>query len=171
MPRPRSSRSAGRSSVPIPVTAPSTRELRASYLRSLRTLDSKIATCFAQVPRGRRKLVTSHDAFGYFAAHYGITIVGAVIPSQTTQAQPSAREVAQLIALIRREHVKAIFPESSINPQLADQIARETRATAKYTLYGDTLGPAGSPGATYVGMERANADSMVRGFTGGRDHC
>jgi ABC-type Zn uptake system ZnuABC Zn-binding protein ZnuA len=142
-----------------------------TYLRSLRALDAKIATCFAQVPRAQRKLVTSHDAFGYFAAHYGISIVGAVIPSQTTQAQPSAREVAQLIALIRREHVKAIFPESSINPQLADQIARETGATAKYTLYGDTLGPSGSPGATYIGMERANADAMVRGFTGGRDHC
>ena len=97
--------------------------------------------------------------------------MGAVIPSQTTQAQPSAREVAQLIALIRREHVKAIFPESSINPQLADQIARETGATARYTLYGDTLGPSGSPGATYTGMERANADAMVRGFTGGLEHC
>jgi ABC-type Zn uptake system ZnuABC Zn-binding protein ZnuA/ABC-type Mn2+/Zn2+ transport system permease subunit len=141
------------------------------YLRALRALDSKIAACFVQVPRAQRKLVTSHDAFGYFAAHYGITIVGAVIPSQTTQAQPSAREVARLIALIRREHVKAIFPESSINPQLADQIARETGATSRYTLYGDTLGPNGSPGATYIGMEHANADAMVRGFTGGREHC
>jgi zinc/manganese transport system substrate-binding protein len=94
-----------------------------------------------------------------------------VIPSQTTQAQASAREVARLIALIRREHVKAIFPESSINPQLADQIARATGATARYTLYGDTLGPSGSPGATYIGMEHANADAMVRGFTGGREHC
>jgi ABC-type Zn uptake system ZnuABC Zn-binding protein ZnuA len=140
-------------------------------LRALRALDSKIAACLVQVPRAQRKLVTSHDAFGYFAAHYRITIVGAVIPSQTTQAQPSAREVAQLIALIRREHVKAIFPESSINPQLADQIARETGATSRYTLYGDTLGPNGSPGATYIGMERANADAMVRGFTGGREHC
>jgi len=56
--------------------------------------------------------VTDHDAFGYFADRYGIQVVGAVIPSQTTQAQPSAGEIAHLIALIRREHVKAVFPES-----------------------------------------------------------
>jgi ABC-type Zn uptake system ZnuABC Zn-binding protein ZnuA/ABC-type Mn2+/Zn2+ transport system permease subunit len=143
----------------------------AHYLAQLRGLDYRIAQCFAKVPRAERRLVTSHDAFGYFAARYGITIVGAVIPSQTTQAQPSAGEVARLIALIRREHVKAIFPESSINPQLADQIARETGATSRYTLYGDTLGPRGSPGATYLGMERANADAMVRGFTGGPEGC
>ncbi len=143
----------------------------ARYVAQLRALDHQIAACFAKVPRAERKLVTSHDAFGYFAARYGIQVIGAVIPSQTTQAQPSAGDVARLIALIRREHVKAIFPESSINPQLADQIARETGATSRYTLYGDTLGPKGSPGATYIGMERANADAMVRGFTGGREGC
>ena len=143
----------------------------ARYVRALQILDSEIAVCFEQVPRAQRKLVTSHDAFGYFAALYRITVIGAVIPSQTTQAQSSAREVARLIALIRREHVKAIFPESSINPQLADQIARETGATARYTLYGDTLGPSGSPAESYTGMEHANADAIVRGFTGGRAQC
>jgi ABC-type Zn uptake system ZnuABC Zn-binding protein ZnuA/ABC-type Mn2+/Zn2+ transport system permease subunit len=143
----------------------------ARYLRTLRMLDQEIAVCFEQVPRAQRKLVTSHDAFGYFAARYGITIVGAVIPSQTTQAQPSAGDVARLIAQIRREHVKAVFPESSINPRLAEQIARETGASAKYRLYGDTLGPKGSTGATYVSMEHANADQIVRGLTGGRAGC
>ena len=63
--------------------------------------------------------------------------------------------------------MKAVFPESSLNPKLAQAIARETGASADYTLYGDTLGPPGSPGATYLTMERANADAMVRGFTGG----
>jgi len=79
--------------------------------------------------------------------------------------------VAHLIALIRREHVQAVFPESSVNPRLADQIARETGASAKYRLYGDTLGPKGSSGATYLSMERANADAIVRGLTGGRLGC
>ena len=65
------------------------------------------------VPRAQRKLVTDHDAFGYFARRYGIHIVGAVIPSLTTQAQPSAGETAKLIRLVRREHVRAVFPESS----------------------------------------------------------
>jgi zinc/manganese transport system substrate-binding protein len=143
----------------------------AAYLTKLRALDRGIAACFAPVPRSERKLVTDHDAFGYFAHRYGIQVVGAVIPSQTTQAQPSAGEIARLIALIRREHVKAVFPESSLSPRLARTIASETGAVSSYTLYGDTLGPHGSPGATYLGMERANADAMVRGFTGGARGC
>jgi len=143
----------------------------AAYLRKLRRLDASIRACFAKVPPARRKLVTDHDAFGYFARRYGVRVIGAVIPSQTTQAQPSAGEVAKLSALIEREGVKAIFPESSINKKLADALAGQTGATARYTLYGDTLGPAGSRGATYLGMERANADAMVRGFTGGTQGC
>jgi len=143
----------------------------AAYLTKLRALDRGIAACFAPVPRSERKLVTDHDAFGYFAHRYGIQVVGAVIPSQTTQAQPSAGEIAHLVALIRREHVKAVFPESSLSPRLARTIASETGAVSSYTLYGDTLGPRGSRGATYLGMELANADAMVRGFTGGARGC
>jgi ABC-type Zn uptake system ZnuABC Zn-binding protein ZnuA len=141
------------------------------YLARLRRLDAGIARCFARIPSAQRTLVTDHDAFGYFARRYGIRIVGAIIPSQTTQAQPSAGDVARLVDLIRREHVRAVFPESSINPKLAQAIAAETGASARYTLYGDTLGPAGSPGATYLGMEAANADAMVRGMSGGRLGC
>jgi ABC-type Zn uptake system ZnuABC Zn-binding protein ZnuA len=142
-----------------------------SYLDKLGALDAGIATCMDKVPAAQRKLVTDHDAFNYFAKRYGIAVVGAVIPSQTTQAQPSAGDLAALTATIRREHVKAIFPESSINPKLADAIARETGASSNYTLYGDTLGPADSAGATYLTMEAANADAMVRGFTGDAQRC
>ncbi len=142
-----------------------------AYLARLRALDRGIAACLGGVPAGERKLVTDHDAFGYFAHRYGITVVGAVIPSQTTQAQPSVRDVADLTRLIRREHVRAVFPESSINPKLADAIARQTGATSDHELYGDTLGPKGSSGATYLTMERANADAMVRGFTGAATAC
>ncbi|MEA2357536.1 MAG: hypothetical protein QOI62_796 [Solirubrobacteraceae bacterium] len=141
------------------------------YRSRLRALDRGIADCMSGVPAGERKLVTDHDAFGYFAHRYGIAVVGAVIPSQTTQAQPSAGDVARLSRVIRRERVRAVFPESSINPKLAQAIARQTGATSDHTLYGDTLGPKGSSGATYVGMERANADAMVRGFTGGARGC
>jgi zinc/manganese transport system substrate-binding protein len=143
----------------------------AAYLRRLRALDTRLAACFARLPRAQRKLVTDHDAFGYFAHRYGLDVVGAVIPSQTTQAQPSAGATARLIQLIRREHVRAVFPESSINRRLADTIARETGATSSYTLYGDTLGSSGSAGATYLGMEQANADAIVRGLSGGRLRC
>ncbi len=143
----------------------------AAYLAKLRALDAGIAACMEMVPQQRRKLVTDHDAFGYFADRYGIEVVGAVIPSQTTQAQTSAKELSELAATIEREHVMAVFPESSLSPKVADAIARQTGASADYTLYGDTLGPAGSPGATYLGMEKANADAMVRGFTEGRRGC
>ncbi len=142
-----------------------------AYLAKLLFLDGEIATCMESVPAARRKLVTDHDAFGYFAQRYGIDVVGAVIPSQTTQAQPSAKDLSALASLIEREGVEAIFPESSLSPKVAEAIAEQTGAAADYTLYGDTLGPAGSDGATYLQMEAANASSMVRGFTGGRRGC
>jgi zinc/manganese transport system substrate-binding protein len=142
-----------------------------AYLAKVKTLDTGIATCMNRVPAAERKLVTSHDAFNYFTKRYGITVVGAVIPSQSTQAQPSAGAIAKLAALVRREHVKAVFPESSINPALAETLARETGAKADYVLYGDTLGEEGSAGDTYLKMEAANADAMVKGFTGDQQGC
>ena len=142
-----------------------------AYLSKLMTLDHGIAKCMDTVPQGERKLVTDHDAFGYFAHPYGIEVIGAVIPSQTTQAQPSARDLSDLVTLIEREQVKAVFPESSLSPKLAETIGQETGAASGYTLYGDTLGPEGSSGATYLRMEEANADAMVRGFSGGRRGC
>jgi ABC-type Zn uptake system ZnuABC Zn-binding protein ZnuA/ABC-type Mn2+/Zn2+ transport system permease subunit len=143
----------------------------AAYLARLRSLDRGIAGCMGGVAPAERKLVTDHDAFNYFARRYGITVVGAVIPSQSTQAQPSAGDVARLSRVIKRQGVKAVFPESSINAKLAQAIARQTGATSDHTLYGDTLGPKGSSGATYLTMERANADAMVRGFTAGARGC
>jgi zinc/manganese transport system substrate-binding protein len=142
-----------------------------AYLAELRAMDRGIAKCIDAVPPSRRKLVTDHDAFNYFAQRYGIEVIGAVIPSQTTQAQPSAKDLSELAKTIESEEVKAIFPESSLSSKVADAIARQTGASADHTLYGDTLGPAGSGGETYLGMEAANADAMVRGFTGGRRGC
>jgi ABC-type Zn uptake system ZnuABC Zn-binding protein ZnuA/ABC-type Mn2+/Zn2+ transport system permease subunit len=141
------------------------------YLAKLRGLDAGIVRCLDSVPAKRRKLVTDHDAFGYFARRYGIEVVGAVIPSQATQAQPSAKDLSSLAELIEREQVAAVFPESSLSADVAEAIADQTGATASYTLYGDTLGPAESDGATYLTMEAANANAMVRGFTGGRLGC
>ncbi len=141
------------------------------YLRRLGRLEAGIANCFDQIPVAQRKLVTDHDAFGYFAGRFGIDVVGAVIPSQTTQAQPSAKDVSELIDLIERERVQAVFPESSLSAKVADAIARQTGASADYELYGDTLGPEDSDGATYLQMEAANAEAMVRGFSDGRLGC
>ena len=142
-----------------------------AYIAALQRLRQRTQSCFAAVPRAERKLVTDHDAFAYFARRYGITIVGAVIPSQTTQSQPSAGETAKLVELVRREHVKAVFPEQSVNARLVETVARETGVSSDHRLYGDALGPEGSTGATYLRMEAANANEMVRGFTGGPRGC
>lgn len=143
----------------------------AAYEKELKALDAGIAACIDSVPVAQRKLVTDHDAFDYFANRYGIEVVGAVIPSQTTQAQPSAKELSELADTIEAEGVKAIFPESSLSSKVADAIAAQTGVSAEYTLYGDTLGPEGSDGATYVQMMEANADAVVRGLTGGERGC
>jgi ABC-type Zn uptake system ZnuABC Zn-binding protein ZnuA len=154
-----------------PSRAAAFRRAAAAYVTRVRALDRGIAACMRRVPAMERKLVTDHDAFGYFAARYGIRVVGAVIPSQSTQGAASARDLSRLAATIRREHVAAVFPESSVSPKVARALAAQTGATSSHTLYGDTLGPEGSPGATYLTMERANADAMVRGFTRGARGC
>jgi ABC-type Zn uptake system ZnuABC Zn-binding protein ZnuA/ABC-type Mn2+/Zn2+ transport system permease subunit len=143
----------------------------AAYERQLRALDAGIAACIDSVPASRRKLVTDHDAFNYFANRYEIEVVGAVIPSQTTQAQPSAKELSELVDTIEAEGVEAIFPESSLSSKVANAIAEQAGVSAEYTLYGDTLGSEDSDGATYLQMEAANADAVVRGFTGGKRGC
>ncbi len=153
------------------VTAQAVRANARAYVAKLRALDRGIARCFASVPKPERKLVTDHDALGYFARRYGIQVVGAVIPSQSTQAQASAGDLARLSETIRDEHVRAVFPESSVNGRVARALAAQTGASADHTLYGDTLGPADSSGGTYLDMEQANADAMTRGFTGGRRGC
>jgi ABC-type Zn uptake system ZnuABC Zn-binding protein ZnuA/ABC-type Mn2+/Zn2+ transport system permease subunit len=142
-----------------------------AYLAELRALDVGIARCLGSVPAARRKLVTDHDAFGYFARRYGIDVVGAAIPAQATQAQPSAKDLSALAGLIEREGVEAVFPEIALSSKAMVAIAEQTGASSERALYGDALGPAGSDGATYLGMEAANADAMVRGFTGGRRGC
>jgi ABC-type Zn uptake system ZnuABC Zn-binding protein ZnuA/ABC-type Mn2+/Zn2+ transport system permease subunit len=142
-----------------------------AYERRLSGLDRQIARCIDRLPPGRRKLVTDHDAFGYFADRYGLEVVGAVIPAQTTQAQPSARDLSRLAEVVRREHVVSIFPESSLSPKLARAIARETGAAAGLTLYGDTLGAAGSGADTYLKMEATNARTVALGLSGGRLRC
>ena len=142
-----------------------------AYVAEVKALDAGIARCIDSVPASERKLVTDHDAFGYFANRYGIEVVGAVIPSQTTQAQASAKDLSELAKTIEAEDVKAVFPESSLSADVAEAIADQTGASAEHTLYGDSLGPEGSSGDTYLHMEEANADAVVRGFTGGKRGC
>jgi len=138
----------------------------ARYIRQVARMDAENRRLVATVPPADRKLVTNHDAFGYLAAHYGIRVVGSVFPALSTAAQPSAQDVASLIGRIRAQHVRAIFTESSLDPTLERQIAAEAGVHVYANLYGDTLGPPGSPGATYLEMERWNVRAMVAGFLG-----
>jgi ABC-type Zn uptake system ZnuABC Zn-binding protein ZnuA/ABC-type Mn2+/Zn2+ transport system permease subunit len=139
-----------------------------NYAIALRAVDVEVGRCMRSIPRAQRKFVTDHDAFGYFARRHGLDVVGTVIPARTTLAETSAGELARLAETVQREHVRAVFPESSVSADAARAIARQTGADATHVLYGDTLGPKGSRGATYLGMEVANADEIVRGLTGRR---
>jgi zinc/manganese transport system substrate-binding protein/manganese/iron transport system substrate-binding protein len=142
-----------------------------AYTQRLRRLDREVAACIDKVPADRRTLVTTHDALGYYARRYGLRIVGAVIPSRSTVAQPSAGETAALVETIRREHVKAIFAESSVNPDVEEAIARESGARIGRALWADTLGPAGSDGATYIDSIASNTAALVEGLSGGEVTC
>jgi ABC-type Zn uptake system ZnuABC Zn-binding protein ZnuA len=142
-----------------------------SYLAQIKALDANIAKCMHTVPAEERRLVTDHDAFGYFAKRYGIDVVGAVFPTQTAEGQPSAKDLSELADKVEAENVKTVFPQASVSSKVAEALARETGASSDHTLYGDTLGPADSNGATYLEMEAANANAMVSGFTGGKDKC
>jgi len=142
-----------------------------AYVAQLEQLDRDTARCIAKLPPDDRKLVTTHDALGYYAARYGLDVIGAVIPSQSTEGQPSAGDVADLIATIRAAGVKAVFAESSVEPKVEEAIARETGAAVGAPLWADTLGPKGSSGATYIDSIRANTRAIVEGLSGGRVAC
>jgi ABC-type Zn uptake system ZnuABC Zn-binding protein ZnuA len=142
-----------------------------AYQAKLRTLDGAVARCIDEVPPARRKLVTTHDALGYYARRYGIDVIGTVIPSLSTEGQPSAGDTAKLVDTIRASGVKAIFAESSVNPKVEAAIADETGAKVGKALWADTLGPKGSDGATYVESISSNTAAMVDGFTGGAVSC
>jgi ABC-type Zn uptake system ZnuABC Zn-binding protein ZnuA len=141
------------------------------YIAALRGLDQEIAECIDLIPAGERKLVTSHDSLGYYAHRYGLTVIGAAIPAANTQAQASAGETADLIDLIRREDVRAIFPEAGVSQKLEQAIASQTGATIGGELWADALEPSGSEAATYADALAANTRTIVSGLTGGAQTC
>ncbi len=133
------------------------REHAATYVAQLRTLDSEVESIVAAVPDDRRKLVTNHDVFSYFADRYGFVVVGAVIPGTSTQAAPSAGAIDELAATITAEGVPAIFADTSSPEDLADTLADEVGDIEVVELYSESLGEEGSEADTYVGMVRTNA--------------
>ena len=138
----------------------------ARYIERIRALDAAIARCMASIPEDRRELVTNHDAFGYFAARYDVAVVGAISPGLSTAAQPSAGDVRRLVAEVRANDVRVIFPETALDQRLERAIAEEAGARVGPALYADTLGPGDSEGATYLGALRHDAAAMIEGFGG-----
>lgn len=147
-----------------PAGAETYRQNADRYVAEIEALDAELTARIAAVPAASRKIVTDHDAFGYFARHYGITVVGTVVPSLSTAAEPAANEVAALAATIRREGARTVFPESSVNPRLERAIAEEAGANLGRPLFGDALGPSNTPAGTYLGMMRANMDAIIAGI-------
>jgi ABC-type Zn uptake system ZnuABC Zn-binding protein ZnuA len=133
----------------------------AVYKKKLDTAAAQVRAILNEILPANRKLVTNHDALGYFAHAFGLKIVGAVIPAVSTQAEPSAADTAALLNAIKREKVKAIFAESNVNPKLATMLAKEAGVKIVEDLYGDSLGQPGSGAETVDGMWLANARKIA----------
>ncbi|MBW7882028.1 MAG: zinc ABC transporter substrate-binding protein [Caldilineaceae bacterium] len=133
----------------------------ASYQETLAALDSEIRTAMAAIPAGQRKLVSDHDSLGYFANAYGLEIIGTVVPSLSTMASPSAQELAALQRQIEQEKARAILVESTVNPNLAQQLAQDTGARV-VVIYSGSLSDAQGPAPTYVEMMRYDAQAIAR---------
>ena len=145
-----------------PVNASTYEKNFQAYAAQLDQLDKDIAAQIATIPVDQRKLVTNHDAFGYYVDRYHLQFVGAIIPSFDTSAELSAKDVNEIVDKIRATGTKAIFTESSLPPKTAEAIGREAGVTVVDSLYGDSLGPAGSDGDTYLKMERHNTAVIVQ---------
>jgi ABC-type Zn uptake system ZnuABC Zn-binding protein ZnuA len=138
-----------------------------AYTRQLEELDAEVARQVDSL--ANKKLVTDHDAFGYYVDRYGLELVGTVIPTFDTSAELSGRDVRDLVAKIRATKVEAVFTEASLPPKTAETIAGEAGVkvvTGDDALYGDSLGPAGSDGDTYLKSVRHNTATIVSNLSG-----
>ncbi|MFE7672104.1 zinc ABC transporter substrate-binding protein AztC [Streptomyces albidoflavus] len=138
----------------------------ARYGAELAGLHASMRDAFGSVPADRRRLVTNHHVFGYLADRYGFRVVGAVIPSGTTLASPSASDLDSLATTVREAGVAAIFADSSQPDRLAQVLKRESGIdVAVVPLYSESLTPKGEGAATYLQMMRANTEAITEGLT------
>ncbi|CUU57229.1 manganese/iron transport system substrate-binding protein [Parafrankia irregularis] len=136
----------------------------AAYRAKLDELDSETQREIDSIPVAHRKLVTNHDSFGYYVQRYGLEFVGSIIPSFDTSAELSGRSIDDIVGKIRASGAVAVFSESSLPPRTAQTIGSEAGVrviSGEDALYADTLGPAGSAGATYLEAQRHNTDTIV----------
>ena len=134
-----------------------------TYLAKLDALDGEIRAAIEAIPSARRKVITAHSAFGYFGDAYGIEFIAP--EGLSTEAEPSARDIAKLIEQIRRENVPALFLENVADSRLLQRIGAETGVRIGGRLYSDALSPPDGPAASYIEMMRSNLRELTRSLT------
>jgi zinc/manganese transport system substrate-binding protein len=131
-----------------------------AYLARLDALDADIRSTITAIPTARRRVITSHDAFGYFGHAYGMDFIAP--QGVSTETDASARDVAKIIRQIRAEKIPAVFLENVSDPRLMERIAKETGAKIGDKVYSDALSPPGGPAATYLDMMRHNLKAFAQ---------
>ena len=136
------------------------------YLAKLDALDHEVAAALAAIPPARRRIISTHDAFGYFSARYGFEFIAP--EGVSTEAEASARAIARIIDAVKREKVAAVFLENITDPRLAESIAAQTGAKIGGTLYSDALSDAKGPAPNYIEMVRHNVKELTEALGGAR---
>lgn len=145
-----------------PVHAAAYQARAEAYVRQLQQADAQWRRRLEAVPAAQRVLATSHDAFGYFGAAYGIEVLSVV--GLSSEAEPSARAMADLVTRIREYHIRALFVEQGGNARALQQVASETGVAPSGALYADTLDQPGHAASTYLGMFRWNTSQVLQAF-------
>jgi len=128
------------------------------YLDGITGMETKVKEAIAKLPPERRKIITTHDAFGYFGAAYGMAFIAP--EGVSTESEASAKDVAKIIRQIKAENIPAVFLENVTDSRLLDQISKETGAKIGGTLFSDALSPPDGPAGTYLGMFRNNIEIL-----------
>ena len=144
--------------------ATSIRERAEAYLATLDRLDQWVRDQLATIPESRRVLITSHDAFNYFGRAYDIDVVA--IQGISTEQEAGQRDIANTVELVRKRNAPAVFVETSVNPSLIEQVARETGVEVAGPLYSDSIGAADTPAGTFVGTVQENVRMITQGLGG-----
>ncbi|MDD5029511.1 MAG: metal ABC transporter substrate-binding protein [Rhodoferax sp.] len=134
----------------------------AAYAKQLKDFDAQTQVQLGAIGPAQRKVITSHDAFGYLAARYGITMLAP--EGVNTDSEPSAKHVAELIRQIKREKIKAVFVENMSNPKLIEQLSKDAGVSVGATLYSDALSEASGPAPTYLKMMNHNLTQLLVGM-------
>jgi zinc/manganese transport system substrate-binding protein len=134
-----------------------------AYLAKLDALDAEVKAAVAAIPADRRKIITTHDAFGYFGAAYGVTFIAP--QGVSTESEVSAKDVAKIIAQIRKQKIPAVFLENVTDERLLRRIGQESGARIGGTLYSDALTDGPGPAPTYLEMMRHNVKQLAAALT------